>query len=76
LAFHELAEAYGKIDEGKAYGTFYNLSIINGSLIGVGLPQTGAHDEAVQREIVLRSERPNLQDSGRAGDSLIRDPHN
>ena len=76
LAFHELAEAYGKIDGGRAYGHFQNLTVVNGTTILIGLPQHGAHNEAVQREVSLRKQRPNLQNSGRAGDQLIRDPRN
>jgi RHS repeat-associated protein len=59
LIFHELAEAYAKVDEGKQYVNK------NGSL--------GAH-EAVKREMKLRSQRPNMQLQGRAGDNLIREP--
>jgi RHS repeat-associated protein len=76
LAFHELAEAYGKIDGGKAYGDFQNINVVNGTTLQIGAPQQGAHNEAVQREFKLREQRPNLQNSGRAGDQLIRDPHN
>jgi RHS repeat-associated protein len=76
LAFHELAEAYGKIDGGKAYGDFQNIGVVNGTTLQIGPPQQGAHNEAVQREFKLREQRPNLQNSGRAGDQLIRDPHN
>jgi len=60
LIFHELAEAYAKIDEHKQY--------VNKD----GSP--GAHDEAAQREMTLRSQRPNMQLEGRAGAQLIRDP--
>lgn len=76
LALHELAEAYGKIDGGKAYGDFQNINVVNGTTLQIGPPQQGAHNDAVQREFKLREQRPNLQNSGRAGDSLIRDPHN
>ena len=76
LAFHELAEAYGKIDGGKAYGDFQTINAVNGTTLQIGKPQQGAHNEAVQRELKLREQRPNLQNSGRAGDQLIRDPHN
>ncbi|MBZ5597350.1 MAG: RHS repeat-associated core domain-containing protein [Acidobacteriia bacterium] len=76
LAFHELAEAYGKIDGGKAYGDFQNINVVNGTTLQVGPPQQGAHNQAVQREFKLREQRPNVQNSGRAGDQLIRDPHN
>jgi RHS repeat-associated protein len=76
LAFHELAEAYGKIDGGKAYGDFQNINVVNGTTLQIGPPQQGAHNQAVQREFKLREQRPNLQNSGRAGDQLIRDPHN
>ena len=35
--------------------------------------QRGAHNDAVQREIVLRGQRPDLQATGRAGDMLTRE---
>jgi hypothetical protein len=76
LAFHELAEAYAKIDGGKQYVDFQNLNVVNGTTVQIGSPQQGAHNEAVQREFKLREQRPNLQSSGRAGDQVIRDPHN
>lgn len=76
LAFHELAEAYAKIDGGKAYGDYNQINVVSGTTLQIGPPQQGAHDEAVQREFKLRGQRPNLQNSGRAGDQLIRDPHN
>jgi RHS repeat-associated protein len=76
LAFHELAEAYAKIDGGKAYGDFSQINVVNGTTLQIGPPQQGAHNESVQREFKLREQRPNLQNSGRAGDQLIRDPHN
>ena len=34
----------------------------------------GAHGDAVEREIRMRSQRPNMKFEGRAGDQLIRDP--
>jgi RHS repeat-associated protein len=58
--FHELAEAYSKIDGGKQY--------INKD------SGTGAHNDALLRELNLMRQRPNLQSQGRAGDILIRDP--
>jgi RHS repeat-associated protein len=73
LIFHELAEAYAKVDGGKAYGDFQSLGIVGGA-IAIGLPQQGAHNEAVQRELTLRSQRPYMNFSGRAGDVLIRQP--
>jgi len=83
LAFHELAEAFAKIDGGKPYSDFQNRDIVNGITLAIGLPQTGAHQEAVQREFKLRNQRPSLRETGRAGDDLrrepkqiIRDPHN
>ncbi len=59
--FHELAEAYAKIDMGEQY-----MSKQTG--------MEGAHGDAVEREIRLRSQRPNMKLEGRAGDQLIRDP--
>jgi len=59
--FHELAEAYAKIDMGMQYMNKQD-----------GMP--GAHGDAVEREIRLRSQRPNMKLEGRAGDQLIRDP--
>jgi RHS repeat-associated protein len=77
LAFHELAEAYAKIDGGKAYGDFLNINLVNGTTLVISpVAQQGAHNEAAQREEKLRGQRPNLQSSGRAGDQLLRDPHN
>jgi RHS repeat-associated protein len=73
LIFHELAEAYAKIDGGKAYGDFQTLGVVGGA-IAIGLPQQGAHNEAIQRELTLRSQRPYMNFSGRAGDFLIRQP--
>ena len=73
LIFHELAEAYAKVDGGKAYGDFQTLGVVDGA-IAIGLPQQGAHNEAVQRELMLRSQRPYMNFSGRAGDVLIRQP--
>jgi RHS repeat-associated protein len=58
--FHELAEAFAKVDGGQQY--------VNRD----GSP--GAHDAAVQRELNLRAQRPNMKLEGRAGDQLIRDP--
>jgi len=43
IAFHELAEAYAKIDGGKLYGG-----------------TQGAHQEALDREAILRSQRTGL----------------
>jgi RHS repeat-associated protein len=84
LAFHELAEAFAKIDKGKPYSSFTTIGVApNSTAVIIGEPQAGAHDEAVQREYKLREERPSLRESGRAGDDLspaggqiIRDPHN
>jgi RHS repeat-associated protein len=75
LAFHELAEAYAKVDGGKLYGNFSAIFVVNGTTIFIGPPQGGAHNEAVNREFKLREQRPNLQSTGRAGDQLIRDHH-
>jgi RHS repeat-associated protein len=60
VIFHELAEAFAKVDGGQQY--------VNRD----GSP--GAHDAAVQRELTLRAQRPNMKLEGRAGDQLIRDP--
>jgi hypothetical protein len=82
LAFHELAEAYAKIDEGKPYWDRDFDVAPNGTTMVVGLTRPGAHQEAVQREDKLRgqSQNPSIRDSGRAGGNLtnqvIRDPHN
>jgi hypothetical protein len=82
LAFHELAEAYSKVDESKPYSDFEPISIVNGTTVQIGLPQTGAHNEAVIREYNLRKQQPSLKTTGRAGDMLhtqpqqiIRNPH-
>jgi hypothetical protein len=74
LIFHELAEAYAKVDLGRRYADADTLSVRGGAVVtGIGGYQ-GAHFNAVDREITLRIQRPNLQLSGRAGDVLIRDP--
>ncbi len=76
VAFHELAEAYGKVNEGKSYGDYRDNFIIGGTTIQLGLEiHEGAHNEAVKREQKLRDQRPNLKDTGRAGDTLVRVPH-
>lgn len=46
----------------------------SGEAIVIGVPEQGAHNEAVQRELTLRSQRPNLQGRDRAGDNLIPEP--
>jgi RHS repeat-associated protein len=74
LIFHELAEAYSKVDGGKPYSDFQPLYLIGGTTLQLGHPERGAHNDAVQRELQLRAQRPNLQVTGRAGDVLIREP--
>ena len=74
LAFHELAEAYSKVDEGRPYADFQPL-VFTLTTVSIGSPEAGAHNQAVLREFKLRDQRPNLQSAGRAGDTLIRDPH-
>lgn len=79
LVFHELAEAYAKIDEGKAYGEFQDINTDRGgTTLVIGPIQQGAHSEAVDREVKLREQNPSLQNTGRAGDQLhlVRDTHN
>ncbi|HYM76315.1 MAG TPA: hypothetical protein VE377_10090 [Candidatus Dormibacteraeota bacterium] len=83
LAFHELAEAYAKIDEGKGYNDNPDMSVVNGTRVQVGAPgalQIGAHHEARLREMTLRNQLPSFAESGVAGDEpihqIIRDPHN
>jgi hypothetical protein len=63
VIFHELAEAYSKVDLGKQYHP----------LRPDGKPDAtrGAHSDAVAREYRLRNQRPNLSTTGRAGDKLI-----
>jgi len=73
LIFHELAEAYSKVDIGNPYSDFRNLVAIDEALL-IGRKEQGAHNAAVQRELNLRTQRPNLQLTGRAGDVLIREP--
>lgn len=73
--FHEMAEAYSKVDLGKPYKNF-ELGYVQGGFVvtaSVGF-QRGAHNDAVQREINFRNQRPDMQVTGRAGDVLIRDP--
>jgi hypothetical protein len=74
LIFHELAEAYSKVDGGKPYSDFQPLYLVGGTTLQLGLPERGAHNDAVRRELQLRAQRPNLQVTGRAGDVLIREP--
>lgn len=82
LSFHELAEAFAKIDGSLPYSNFQPVEVMNGTTLVVGPPQmqTGAHEQAVQREYKLRDQRPSVRETGRAGDQLhqqvIRDPHN
>lgn len=73
--FHELSEAYGKVDLGNIYTDMESWSVNNGMiLVRPGNITQGAHGYAVDREIKLRQQRPNTRFSGRAGDQLIRDP--
>ncbi len=75
IVFHELAEAYAKVDLGKPYIDFEVGSIVKGSIVETPVDfQRGAHNDAVQREIVLRKQRPALESAGRAGDMLTRKP--
>ncbi len=75
IIFHELAEAYAKVDSGKPYIDFEIGSIVNGSIVETPVDfQRGAHNDAVQRELVLRKQRPALESAGRAGDVLTREP--
>lgn len=73
LVFHELAEAYAKVDGGKQYVDFSTIFDLKGTLL-IGPPQQGAHNEAVRRELKWRLNTPSIQNTGRAGDVLIRDP--
>ena len=56
VTFHELAEAYAKIEYGLEY-------LPNGLL-------PGAHSVAVQREYALQSQRPELSNAITAGENL------
>jgi len=60
VTFHELAEAYAKIEYGLEY-------LPNGLL-------PGAHSVAVQREFRLQSQRPELANAITAGDNLSINP--
>jgi len=60
VTFHELAEAYAKIENGLEY-------LPNGLL-------PGAHSVAVQREYRLQSQRPELANAITAGDNLSINP--
>jgi hypothetical protein len=74
LVFHELAEAYSKVDLQKPYIDFELGTLMDGMIGTTPIAfQRGAHNDAVQREIVLRSQRPDLQATGRAGDMLTRE---
>jgi hypothetical protein len=75
IVFHELAEAYAKVDHGKPYIDFEIGSLAKGLIGQTPVDfQRGAHNDAVQRELVLREQRPALQSAGRAGDVLTRAP--
>jgi hypothetical protein len=76
IVFHELAEAYSKVDLEKPYLDFELGKVGQGMIVStpVGF-QRGAHNDAVQREIHWRSQMPGLQVAGRAGDVLTRDPN-
>jgi hypothetical protein len=75
IIFHELAEAYAKVDLGKPYIDFEIGSIVKGLIVETPVDfQRGAHNDAVQREIILRKQRPALGSGGRAGDMLTREP--
>jgi hypothetical protein len=75
IVFHELAESYSKVDLQKPYIDFELGTMLNG-MIGVTPTefQRGAHNDAVQREMILRSQRPDLKATGRAGDMLTPEP--
>ncbi len=74
LIFHELAEAYGKVDLGKEYSDYHTLQAAGESLLVSPFKEQGAHNYSVDREFKLINQRPSLQLTGRAGDVLIRDP--
>ena len=75
IIFHELAEAYAKVDLNKPYIDFEIGSIVRGLIVATPVDfQRGAHNDAVQREIVLRKQRPALESAGRAGGMLTREP--
>ena len=75
IVFHELAEAYSKVDLQKPYIDFELGVMLNGMIVETPSAfQRGAHNDAVQREIILRSQRPDLQATGRAGDTLTAEP--
>ena len=74
LIFHELAEAYGKVDLGKEYSDYHTLQAVGESLLVSPFKEQGAHNYSVGREFNLINQRPSLQLTGRAGDVLIRDP--
>lgn len=74
VIFHELAEAYSKVDLGKPYINFELGTLEKGRVVQTPTAfQRGAHNDAVEREIILRVQRPELQATGRAGDMLTRD---
>jgi hypothetical protein len=75
LAFHELAEAYAKVDGGMSYsGNGQFVGIEGGTRIVLGQFEQGpgAHAIAIQRELKLRDQRPYLKSTGFAGDKEIR----
>ena len=75
IVFHELAEAYSKVDLQKPYIDFELGMMLHGIIVATPTEfQRGAHNDAAQREIILRSQRPDLQATGRAGDTLTPEP--
>jgi RHS repeat-associated protein len=76
LVFHELAEAYAKVDEGRDFNDFEFLQITESGMVRLGAG-VGAHNVARAREMELRQQRPDkMKDQGFAGDEkpFTRDP--
>ena len=74
LAFHELSESFAKVDQGLQYLDTTQTGIQNRNgfitIVPHAVNTSGAHSQAIQRELILRSQRPSLQRQGRAGGSL------
>ena len=69
--FHELAEAYAKIDKSQPYSPSL---VVNNGFVMAGFLDPGAHAQAGVREDIWRQQRPSLKGTGRAADQLIVDP--
>ena len=75
VAFHELAEAFAKVDGGKQYGDTQTI-YPQGETLVVGPPQGGPIVRLCSESFKLREQRPSLRETGSSGGEVIRDTHN